>query len=101
MVLDSLNLKLESNFTNLLRLAMYHPSTRQRPLVEGGTTRQYRWRVRLQDWLHGGRFFSIAFMFSTIYLRLEEVPPTPPKDWDVGACTDGDSDCRVENDFFL
>ena len=27
----------------------------QRPLVQGGSTRQYRWRVRLQDWLHGQR----------------------------------------------
>ena len=45
--------------------------------------------------LHGAdEQFSIAFMFSPIYLRLEEVPPPPPQDWDVGACTDGDTDCR-------
>ena len=36
-------------------------------------------------------FFSVAFMFSTIYLRLEGKVP-PPQDWDVAACTDGDSD---------
>ena len=31
--------------------AMYPPPPQQRPLVEGGSTSQYRWRVRLQDWL--------------------------------------------------
>ena len=132
MVIDNLNLKLVSNSTNLLRLVMY-PSSQQRPLVEGCSTRQYRWRVRLQawwkmifysihvylrlygkvpphqglrcwshyrwwvtlqDWMHGGRWFSIVFMFSPIYLRLEDVPP-PPQDLDAGAITDGEWHCKI------
>ena len=60
--------------------AMFPPHTHswQRPLVEGGSTSKYRWRVRLLGpaWWKI-IFFSIAFMFSTIYLRLEgKVPPT-------------------------
>ena len=54
MVIDSLNLKLVSNLPIFLDWQCT-PPPRQRPLVEGGNTRQYRWRVKLQDWLHGGR----------------------------------------------
>ena len=64
MVINSLNLKRVSNFTNLLRLAMY-PLPRQMESEIG----------RLA--LHGtDEQFSIAFMFSPIYLKLEgNVPP--------------------------
>ena len=57
-----------------------YPPPRQRPLVEGGSTMMepLQMRVRLQDWLHGGDQFPIAFMLWAICLRLlGNVSPTP------------------------
>ena len=56
--------------------------------------------------LHGAdKQFSIAFMFSPIYLRLEEEPPPPPHR--IGMLepvqmeTQIAGTCMVEDDFFL
>ena len=74
MVIDSLNLKMVSNFTNLLRLAppppQYWKSWSQPLQMDNEIARLV---------LHGAdEQFSIAFMFSTIYLRLEGKVPSPP-----------------------
>ena len=69
------------------------------PQVETSGGRWQYWTVQMESEiarlaLHGAdEQFSIAFMFSPTYLRLEGKIPCP-QDWDVGACTDGDSDCR-------
>ena len=85
MVIDSLNLKLVSNFTNLLRLAE----------TSGG--RWQYWAVqmeseiaRLAAWWKKIFFYSIHVWYNLPKI----VKQGTPQDWDVGPCTDGDSDCR-------
>ena len=57
--------------------------------------------ARLTAWWK--MFFPKAFMFSTIYLRLEEVPPTPRIGMlePVQMETQIAGTCMVEDDFFL
>ena len=80
MVIDSLFQKLSQNLQ--IYLQMYPPPPHRIGKVEVSQSNLWWW-VRLQDYLCMGKmnFFSIAFLFSPIYLRLEGNVPLPPKDW--------------------
>ena len=52
-----------------------YPPPMQRPLVEGGSRLAAWWKM----------IFSIAFMFSTIYLRLQGKVPPPPTRIELGS----------------